>query len=429
MEYTSMIFLYRLLLPAAFLFFLPGLIVKLIRRSGRKKNFAERFGFFAKDRREALSSIKGCIWFHAVSVGETNVALSLLKKWKELYPERKFVFSTTTTTAQEIAWNKVPQGVEVFFCPVDFSWTVRKVLKMIRPSALVIFETEIWPNLVTLARKSGAKVYLANGRISDRSAKGYSRMRFFFRPILKCFDRICVQTSLDQERFCTICPAQEKAICVTGNIKFDQAPSPDLKGIDLTECFGPEEFIPLLACSTHSPEEKILLEAFLEARKEVKNLKFILVPRHAERGNELEKMLLDHKVTYHRRSTGKAVNTPVDCLLADTTGELVKFIASSRIILMGKTFGPNHEGQNIIEPASMGKAVITGPAMLNFKQAFSALKEGNGVLALSDETELAGAILRLAKDPAYCDEIGANAEKAVAVHRGASVRTIELLEQ
>ena len=424
-----MLFIYRLLLPLAFLFFRPGLIVKLIRRSGRKKNFAERFGIFAGDRREALGRMKGCIWFHAVSVGETNVALSLLKKWVELYPEQKFVFSTTTTTAQEIAWNKVPQGVEVFFCPVDFSWIVRKVLKMIRPSALVIFETEIWPNLVTLARKSGAKVFLANGRISDHSAKGYSRLRFFFAPVLKCFDRICVQTVLDQERFCRICPAQEKAIVVTGNIKFDQAPSPDLKGIDLSEYFGSGDFVPVLACSTHSPEEKILLEAFLEAKKQVPALKFVIVPRHAERGHELERMLLDHNVSYHRRTSGKDVTAPVDCLLADTTGELVKFIASSRIILMGKTFGPNREGQNIIEPASMGKAVITGPAMLNFKQAFAALKEGNGVLALEDEGELASAIIRLAQDPACCNELGSNAEKAVALHRGASVRTIELLEK
>ena len=152
-----MIFLYRLFFPLAFLFFIPGLVIKLIRRSGRKANYAERFGIFSRDRREALAKMNGAVWIHAVSVGETNVALSLLKKWTAADPDRKFVFSTTTTTAQEIAWNKVPAGVEVFFCPIDFGPLVWKVLRMIRPSALVILETEIWPDMVRQTRRSGAK--------------------------------------------------------------------------------------------------------------------------------------------------------------------------------------------------------------------------------------------------------------------------------
>ena len=166
-----MILLYRIFFPFIFLFFLPGLVVKLIRRPGRKKNYMERFGIFSAERKKALSGMRGAVWIHAVSVGETNVALSLLKKWIAEYPDRKFVFSTTTTTSQEIAWNKVPAGVEVFFCPVDMGFLVRRVLRMVRPSALVIFETEIWPNMVLLTKKSGAKVFLVNARLSDRSIR------------------------------------------------------------------------------------------------------------------------------------------------------------------------------------------------------------------------------------------------------------------
>ena len=120
-----MIVLYRIFFPLVFLFFLPGLIVKLIRRPGRKRNYPERFGIFSAERRAALRKMEGAVWIHAVSVGETNVALSLLKKWSAEHPDRKFVISTTTTTAQEIAWNKVPAGVEVFFCPVDMGVFVR----------------------------------------------------------------------------------------------------------------------------------------------------------------------------------------------------------------------------------------------------------------------------------------------------------------
>lgn len=421
-----MIFLYRILFPLVFLFFLPGLVIKLIRRPGRKSNYAERFGIFSKDRREALSKMTGAVWIHAVSVGETNVALSLLKKWTAADPKRKFVFSTTTTTAQEIAWNKVPAGVEVFFCPIDFTPYVNKVLRLIQPSALIILETEIWPNMVTLARKSGAKVILVNGRISDHSANGYRRFRAFFAPVLGQFHRICAQTALDAERFEAI--SKGLPVTVTGNIKFDQTPPSDLQGIDLAEFFG-ADFIPVLACSTHAPEEKMMIEAFLDARKNHPELKLVIVPRHAERGNEIENLLRNSGLNYYRRTSGKPLTGKVDCLLADTTGELLKFIRSAEIVLMGKTFCGNDEGQNIIEPAALGKAIVTGPEMKNFKQAFAALTKGNAVLKLETDAELTGAIVKLTENPELRRELGANAAAAIAAHAGALNKTITILEE
>ena len=421
-----MFFLYRLFFPVVFLFFIPGLLVKLIRRPGRKQNYAERLGIFSPERRKALGAMKGSVWIHAVSVGETNVALSLLKKWKEAAPDRKFVFSTTTTTAQEIAWNKVPAGVEVFFCPVDFTPFVKKVLKLIEPSALVILETEIWPNLILQSRKHGAKIFLVNARISDHSAGGYRQFRSFFAPVLKQFSRICVQTELDKERFLAV--SSELNLTVTGNIKFDQTPPADLEGIDLHEFFG-DDFLTVLACSTHAPEEKVMLQAFLEARKNHPALKLVIVPRHAERGTEIENLLSAAGVSYYRRTSGKTLSGKVDCLLADTTGELLKFIKSADIVLMGKTFGGNTEGQNVIEPAVLGKAIVTGPEMRNFKQAFGALLNGGGVMRLSSDAELAGAIEKLGADSGLRDTLGRNAAKAIAVHAGALKKTITILEE
>ena len=420
-----MIWLYRLFFPLVFVCFLPGLVIKLIRRPGRKSNYAERFGFFKPDREEKLSRLKGAVWIHAVSVGETNVALSLLKKWISTNPERKFVFSTTTTTAQEIAWNKVPQGVEVFFCPIDFTPFVKKVLKLIQPSALVILETELWPNMITLTRKSGAGVFLVNGRISDHSAGGYRRFRAFFAPVLRQFNRICVQTALDAKRFDAVAPGLP--VSVTGNIKFDQIPSPGLQGIDLTEFFA-GDFTTVLACSTHAPEEKMILEVFQEARIKHPELKLVIVPRHAERGGEIEKQIQTAGLSCYRRSSGKPLTGKVDCLLADTTGELLKFIRSSDIVLMGKTFCGNTEGQNIIEPAALGKAIVTGPEMRNFKQAFAALCSEKGVLRLESDSELPEAIEKLASSPVLRREFGKNAEKAIAVHAGALQKTITILE-
>ena len=421
-----MILLYRFFFPLVFVFFLPGLLLKLIRRPGRKCNYAERLGWFSRQRRKALSEKKGAVWIHAVSVGETNVALSLLKKWREVNPDRQFVFSTTTTTAQEIAWQKAPPGVEVFFCPIDFTLLVKKVLRMIQPSALVILETEIWPNLITLSRKSGAKVFLVNARISDHSADGYRRFRAFFAPVLRQFSRICTQTVQDAERFNAV--ASNLPLEVTGNIKFDLTHPENLQGIDLKKFFGPD-FRVVLACSTHAPEEKLILDAFLDARNKHPELKLVIVPRHAERGSEIENMIRSSGLTYCRRTSGKTPSEPVDCLLADTTGELLNFICSSDIVLMGKTFGGHHEGQNIIEPAALGKAIVAGPEMRNFKQAFAVLQNGKGVLRLNSDSELSAAITRLAENPEFRHELGVNAAAAIAVHSGALQKTTTILEE
>lgn len=421
-----MILLYRIFFPLVFVFFAPGLILKLIRRPGRKENYAERFGIFSRERTKTLSAMKGAVWLHAVSVGETNVALALLKKWTTANPERKFIFSTTTTTAQEIAWDKVPPGVEVFFCPLDFAPFVRKVLRMIQPSALVIFETEIWPNLITMTRKSGAKLFLVNARISDHSVNGYKRFCNFFASVLDQFDRICVQTELDRERFAAV--TYKAPLTVTGNIKFDQAPASGVEGIDLSEYFG-EGVVSVLACSTHSPEEKLILDSFLKAREGNPSLKLVIVPRHAERGTELEAMLASSGIRYYRRTSKKPLETKVDCLLSDTTGELVKFIKSSDIILMGKTFCSHHEGQNIIEPAALGKTIVTGPEMKNFREAFDALLKGGGVMSIASDSELPNAIRILAADPALRNRLGTNAKNAVALHAGALAKTITILEE
>ena len=187
-----MLLIYNLIFPLVFLFYLPGLIVKYIRRPGYKKTYAERFGIFGAARRRELAGWRGAIWLHAVSVGETNLTLSLLKAWQAAEPDRKFILSTTTTTAQEIARNKTdPARVQVIFCPIDWCFFVWSAMRLIRPSKLVIFETELWPQLISSAKRSGAKLMLANTRISDHSYRGYRRFRAFIAPMLRKFDHIC----------------------------------------------------------------------------------------------------------------------------------------------------------------------------------------------------------------------------------------------
>ena len=173
-------FIYNLLLPLGFLFFLPGLIIKYRNRGGWKSTFQERFGIFG-DRKEELKKFQGAIWIHAVSVGETVVALSMIKRFLQRFPEQKFILSTTTTTGQDVARSKCPDNTAVIFCPIDFPGMVRSALRLLKPAKMVIFETEIWPNLISIAANKKIPVFLVNARMSDHSAKGYRKFgKLFF---------------------------------------------------------------------------------------------------------------------------------------------------------------------------------------------------------------------------------------------------------
>ena len=253
--------LYNIVFPLAFLFFLPGLLIKLIRRPGTKKNYPERFAVFTKEKKERLKALNHPVWMHAVSVGETNLALTALQAWRKLDPDRRFVLSTTTTTAQEIARRKVPEGVEVIFCPIDFLPFVRKTFDVIQPSGLIIFETEIWPNLIRTAKKRGLPLALVNARMSDRSMRGYRRFRMFFAPVLRYFDAVCVQTEADRERYLMIAPDMAGRIVVGGNIKFDQRAPENFKLPDLTAVFPAGASPVIIGASTHPYEEKMIVDA------------------------------------------------------------------------------------------------------------------------------------------------------------------------
>ena len=412
-----------------FLFFLPGLIIKLIRRPGTKRNYPERFAVFTEEKRAALSALDHPVWLHAVSVGETNLALTAIFAWRKVNPNRRFVLSTSTTTAQEIARKKVPEGVAVIFCPIDFLPFVRRTYNLIQPSGLVVFETEIWPNLIHTAKQRGLKTALVNARMSDRSMRGYKRFRCFFAPVIRNFDAICVQTAADRDRFESVAPDMADRIVVGGNIKFDQRAPENFKLPDLSSVFPPSAGPVIIAASTHPDEEKMIADAFLRLKQKLPDTVLVIVPRHAERGAELADMLRGKGIRYFRRTSGPKPEHYVDCLLADTTGELMGFIAASDIVIMGKTLAGNNEGQNIIEPAHLGKTIVTGPEMKNFRQAFDALRRNGGVLSIASDAELKDAVESLAGDPGMRRRLGEKAKEAVSRHAGALEKTIKLLEE
>ncbi len=419
--------IYNFLLPLGFIFYLPGLLWKLWRRPGWKKTFGERFGHFSLERQAELEAYRGGVWVHAVSVGETVIALALVGKWRELHPGIPVVLSTGTTTAQELARRQAPDGVAVIFCPLDFLWMVRQALRLLRPRILVILETEIWPNLIVQARRFGARTALVNARLSDHSARGYRRFRWFFAPLLARFDVIAAQSAGDAERFQLVSPRARVKNC--GNLKFDQSVPETLEALDLSEYFGDAPRMVLLGASTHPGEEELLARVYRKLHERFPMLRLVLVPRHAERGGEIFDLLQRMDISTVRRSLGELPAHPVDCLLADTTGEMLKLMKSADIVVMGKSLAGYDEGHNLIEPALLKKTIVTGNRLRNFRFLLQVLNENSAVATVACDGDLERVLADLLADENRRRQLGEAAFAAVSVHAGATRKTLEALEK
>lgn len=422
-----LLFFYNLVLPLGFLFFVPGLLWKLWRRPGWKKTFGERFACYKKDRKLELEAYKNGIWIHAVSVGESVIALALCKKLRVKYPQLPIVISTGTTTGQELVRKQLPEGAAAIFCPMDFLWMVKKVLRMLKPQMLVIFETEIWPNLIVQAKKQGVKTALVNARLSDHSAKGYKRFKFFFAPLLALFDVIAAQSEGDKERFLQVSPGARVQNC--GNLKFDQSVPADLQGADLSEYFGNGEYKVVLGASTHPGEEAVIAASFKELYTKNDKLRLVLIPRHAERGEEVMQTLSKLEIGTARRSNNSHSGEKILCLLADTTGEMLKFMKSADIVIMGKSLAGHDEGHNLIEPALLKKAIVTGAVLRNFRFLMQVLTGKDAVKTVASDGELTGILADLLENDTLRNELGSKAFAAISEHSGASDKTLAALDK
>lgn len=427
-----MLFLYNLFFSIGFLFFVPSMIIRYRNRPGYKKTFAERFGRFSPERRQELKEFAPDIWLHSVSVGETVLALSFIKAYRKHHPEARFVISTTTTTGQELARNKCDELTKVIFCPIDFCGAVKRTLDLLNPKKLIILETELWPNMVYQAKKRGMQVILINSRLSDHSVKGYRKAKCFFRPLLMQFDLISTQSEMDAERLLTIAP--QGNIINNGNMKFDQHVSTEQPDAELEKFFGnaAKEYRYLLGASTHPDEEDLIAESFLALKKKFPELRLILIPRHAERGGDIAEILQNKNISFLRKSALPSDfadgSSDIQCLLADTTGEMLKFMNIADVVIMGKSLAGQDEGHNLIEPALLKRTIICGPQLKNFRFLFNLLKDANGIAISTDET-LTETLEKLFSDQEYADTLRINAFNAVNANAGATERTISSIEK
>ncbi len=431
---------YNILFFVGYLLILPHFLLRMWRRGGYRKGFFQRIGFYEADIIECLRK-RSRLWIHAVSVGEVYVALRFIAEMRAIEPGSAFVLTTTTSTGHRIAEAGLHEDDVLLYFPADFPWVLSGVLKRIKPRALILTESELWPNLIRMTKGRGIPVILINGRISMSSYRGYRFLGVFFRRIIKCFDLILVQTEKDKERLLELGGEQGK-IRVMGTAKYDIIRSDAIGEKEarqaLISCgFGDDDVV-IVGGSTWPGEEDILLGIYKRLREEFKRLKLVIVPRHAERHAQIALEIQKHGLAFIRRSvlvpedcgvgagTVVSENAGADVLLVDTTGELKNFYACAAIIFVGKSL-TNHGGQNIIEAAASSKAIIVGPYMENFADVVSDFVSANALMQVADADQLEQSIRLLINDLEVRESYGRHAGEVVMSKRGVvrnSVRVI-----
>ena len=422
--------IYNLLFTILFVLSSPYYFLKMWRRGNWRLGFGQRFGLFSADLQARLNG-RPVLWLHAVSVGEAGICAQLIQLLAPRLPDCQLLVSTTTTTGMGELQKKLPDNVIKIYYPADFWWGVRRALAVIKPRAIILVEAEFWPNLLWQALDRKIPLFLVNARVSDRSFKGYKRAGFLFRSIFARFRAAGCQDADDAARLEQL-GFQKRAIHLVGNLKFDLCVPPDRIGVAaMLNQLGVHKDARVLVCgSTHDGEEAILGAMFLRLRQTYPDLFLIMVPRHFERAKEVSDDLERCKLQFARRTeiTPETRFAPgqVNCLLVDSTGELVFFYRHATVVFVGKSLTAKG-GQNPIEAAALGKAVVFGPNMQNFRTVARALVRANGAVQVANSEDLEKTISSLLENAARRSELGANAMRFVQQSSGATARTIDFL--
>jgi len=410
----------------------PWLVYSAMRKGKYRDGWSEKL----LGRVPRRTGDRPCIWLHAVSVGEVNLLQPVLSTLSQERPTWECVISTTTRTGFALARKKYA-GYQVFYCPLDFTWAVRRAMRRVRPTLFILAELELWPNLIRAARRQGARLAVINGRLSEKSFHGYRRVRPFVRQVLSRIDLIAVQNQCYAERFRQL-GAQPDTIHVTGSIKFDGASTnrdnPATR--KLRELWGlTDQHFVLLAGSTQESEEAVALRAFERLAAGHPRARLILVPRHPERFNEVAALLEQSPATWQRRSelqdgppasTDHVASPEPSVLLVDVIGELGAWWGTARAGFVGGSMG-RRGGQNMIEPAGYGVAVSFGPHTANFRDIVSLLLQHQAAVVVQDEAQLSDFWRRCLESPHFARELGHRARQLVQQQQAATQRTVDLL--
>jgi 3-deoxy-D-manno-octulosonic-acid transferase len=391
-------------------------------------------------RRHPLARLLGAVqlpattqrraWFHGVSVGEIHLLRQVVAGFRKRRPDWECVISSTTDTGLDEARRCFPD-LPVIVWPLDFSWAVNRALNAVEPRLLVLAEGELWPNMLRVAKARRIPVAVVNGRLSPKSARRYQRLGAFARPMFQRVDLFAVQTDEYAESLKSLGVLATK-VAVTGSVKYDglTCDRENPKTADLRRLFAVEPGdLVWVAGSTQAPEEKIVLSIWDQARKRYPRLRLILVPRQKDRFDEVATLVKRMDLPLVRRSVLKDKPAKRDSvILVDTIGELSAVWGLADVAFVGGSLDGKRGGQNMLEPAAYGAAVLFGPHVWNFRDAASRLVREGGAVQVADAEALEGAVLELLADVRKRRELGAIARKLVLSQQGATQRTLDALE-
>ena len=429
-----MFILYSLLLTLGFIVLLPRLLLDAKRNGKYVDGFRQRLGQlpeFKTDNRPIL-------WLHCVSVGETNAARPVVKRILEEFPDYRLVISTTTKTGQNLAREMFAEQADlIFYFPFDWKFSVRRALHAIKPKIILVMETELWFNFLHEAGRSGARIFIINGRLSEKSFKRYLIIR---KMMIRVFHYVTLALMQDAEAAKRISGLgiRNSKVRVTGSIKFDQIVEESENSLteEFKRRFAISSDEPLIvAASTHAPEEAIILNAFKEVWKksEGKLPRLLIAPRHPERFDEVAELIKNSGFDWTRRSEkASGRDESAEVILLDSVGELRAVFPLAEIVFVGGSLIP-HGGQNILEPAIAKKPIVTGFYTMNFAEIVKEFFARNALIRLPELNEneaapqLAAAFSALLQNAERRKELGENAFAIIEKNRGATEKTLEFL--
>lgn len=415
----------RFLYTVLFHLLLPLVILRLLWRSlqapAYRRRWTERFGL-------GVPAQSGGLWVHAVSVGETLAAAPLVDAWRRQHPGEPVFVTTMTPTGSARVLAIWGGAVNHCYAPYDLPWAWALFLRRVRPRALVVMETELWPNMLAAARARGIPVLLANARLSERSARGYAKAGWLSRPMLQQLSMVAAQDEGTAARFSALgVPAQ--CLQVTGSLKFDFTPPEGLqaRADTLMRDWHLGERPVLVAASTHEGEDAPVLAAFAVIRQQFPAALLILVPRHPERFDSVARLVGDKGFSLARRSLGQAVDPDVAVFLGDSMGELLLWFALADVAFIGGSLIPVG-GHNMLEPIALDVPTLSGPHVFNFQSIADELL-AEGALQLVTAEQLAEAVVQLLQSPDRVQRQVSAGHDVMARNRGALDRQLGLIAQ
>ncbi len=409
---------------------LPFLLLKMgvrilfdrqgVRKSGPRRRFFERFGWVPADVK------RDGVVFHVVSVGETIAAMNLIAEFLKAHPDLPVVVTCTTPTASNLIQERLQPQVTHCYLPFDHPLFIAIFLRRLHPKAIYIMETELWPNLSNACHRRNIALVLLNARLSKKSYNGYRKFKAVVRPMLQTFDCVSCQTARDADYFLRLGLPSERCQ-TTGNLKFDLTINDGAmeRAHALSQAIFGEHPV-WIAASTHTGEDAVILQAHTILLAQHPDLVLVLAPRHPQRAEAIAELIDKANLHAIRRTENRPMADSAQIFMLDTIGELLDFYAMSRVCFVGGSL-VKHGGHNPLEPAALEKPILSGPYVHNFTKVYEDLCEEGGAVIVKNADALALQVAQWLDHQEKADEVGKNARRYLEKHRGATLRSLNLL--